>query len=187
MKIEIGEFTLIELGDGAALEISTGTITRLVDETAPLDAAEITTWFRGGRRSEIRFTISRPAASPDAALGRWFAHEAEVPVAGPLRLTSSDGSVVIEVPGHLRELGLPRRHGTRLWHEYLFVGGRPRVSVVDPESGETWDEAALDGGTAASGVPDAESEVDGGMTADLAANYTGAAAIDGGSAANLTP
>ena len=128
MRVDYGSTTLFDHADadGSALFGMAGSIGRAVDISSPILADEITTYFRNTKRTELRFSVSRPAADQDTAVSDWFTHDAEL--AGDQDLVITSGSVVVTIAGNLMQLGLPQRVGKRVVFDYQFTGGRPTVT-----------------------------------------------------------
>lgn len=129
MKLEIGDVTLHETGDGSNLFGLSGGIERRVDESAPIGAADIVTYFRGNKATEFSFRIDRPFSSAEEALVEWFRLEATLPGDSPLVLTTS--THVITIAGNLLQVGQPRLVGLRVWWEFRFRGGLPVVTDLE--------------------------------------------------------
>lgn len=127
----IGSVTLFDHADGtgAALYDKSGLIGRAIDELRHIDAAELTTRFRGNKATQLKFSIARPVASEVDLLVALFGHEATIPENQALLFISTDGTQVVAIPGNLQTVGM-RHVGTRVFFDYAFLGGRPLV--IDP-------------------------------------------------------
>lgn len=128
MKLEYGAVTLFDHADsdGSAISGLSGSMGRLVDVSEPQDAESIATYFRNVRRTELRFTISKPNASADTALAAWF--ELDASLLGNQQLTITSGTTVVQISGNLRSVGLARIIGSRIEYDFDFLGGKPTIT-----------------------------------------------------------
>jgi len=139
MKICIGDLLLVDTSDGSGSAISDmkPAVTRMIQDFAPVRATEMQFFFRGNKKTEFSFSISKPNASPAVAVYETFILESTIPADAALVITPAGSVATITIPGQLKQVG-SRLIGSRTFHDYTFVGGIPVAAgfVIDAESGQ---------------------------------------------------
>jgi hypothetical protein len=148
MRITIAGHVVFDHADtlGASLDDTAGTIARTLQQIRPMRGASARSKDRGLKSTELRFTVIRPNTAEDAMIQALFALEAAIDVDGDLVLTSTNGAIVVTIPGNLQSLGF-RHMGTRSFHDYAFTGGAPVITgTPSGGSGESSGGAPPSGG-----------------------------------------
>lgn len=139
MKLSIGSLVLADTTlPGVSVYGMMPQIERLVDVVAYINAASVSTFHRGNRKTTFRFSISREHANEEQALLFFFTHEQAIEPNTALIIKPTNSVGNITIAGNLQAVSSPIV-GVRTTFNYTFIGGTPVATgfELETESGET--------------------------------------------------
>lgn len=137
MRVLVGSFVLFDSSlDGWHLSDLSGDIARVIQQSAPIRAAEIETFFRGVKRTDLSFTVSRPHTDEATTLEELFWHESQIPESGVIQIEgrrTAGGTRSVYLRGKLQAVSV-RHSGLRSFISYRLFCGTPRLVAPPRET-----------------------------------------------------